>query len=34
MPSAVLEDLIGQMKSLDMDKVHATIAARKAATAG
>lgn len=31
MPADVLEDLIGQVTSLDMDAVHAKIAARKAA---
>lgn len=34
MPAAVLEDLINQVKSLDMDAVRAKIAARKAAAAG
>ena len=33
MPPAMLEDLIGQVKALDMDQVRAEIAARKAATA-
>jgi thioredoxin reductase (NADPH) len=31
MPPAMLEDLIGQVKALDMDKVRAEIDARKAA---
>jgi thioredoxin reductase (NADPH) len=31
MPPAMLEDLINQVKSLDMDQVRAKIAARKAA---
>jgi thioredoxin reductase (NADPH) len=31
MPPAVLEDLISQVKALDLDKVRAEIAARKAA---
>jgi thioredoxin reductase (NADPH) len=31
MPPAMLEDLIGQVKNLDMVKVHAKVAARKAA---
>jgi len=31
MPPAMLEDLISQVKALDMDKVRAEIAARKAA---
>jgi thioredoxin reductase (NADPH) len=31
MPPAVLEDLINQVKNLDMDKVRAKITARKAA---
>ncbi|ORV87521.1 thioredoxin [Mycobacterium interjectum] len=34
MPAAVLEDLISQVKSLDMNAVRAKIAARKAAVAG
>jgi len=34
MPPAVLEDLIRQVKDLDMAQVRAKIAARKAATAG
>ncbi len=34
MPPAVLEDLISQVKSLDMNAVRAKIAARKAAVAG
>ncbi len=34
MPPAVLEDLISQVKSLDMDAVRAKIAARKAAVPG
>ena len=34
MPPAMLEDLINQVKSLDMDQVRAKIAARKAAAAG
>lgn len=34
MPPAALEDLIGQVKALDMEKVRATIAARKAAPTG
>ena len=33
MPPAALEDLIIRVKALDMEKVRATIAARKAATA-
>lgn len=33
MPALVLEDLITQVKALDMDVVRAKIAARKAATA-
>ncbi|POX88727.1 thioredoxin [Mycobacterium kansasii] len=33
LPPAVLENLIGQMKSLDMDTVRAKIAARQAAAA-
>ncbi|KZS58704.1 thiol reductase thioredoxin [Mycobacterium kansasii] len=33
LPPAVLENLIDQMKSLDMDTVRAKIAARRAATA-
>jgi thioredoxin reductase (NADPH) len=33
MPPAALEDLITQVKSLDMDQVRAKIAARKAAAA-
>jgi thioredoxin reductase (NADPH) len=33
MPPAILEDLINQVKSLDMDHVRAKIAARKAAAA-
>ncbi|MDH6193588.1 thioredoxin reductase (NADPH) [Mycobacterium frederiksbergense] len=32
LPPAALEDLISQVKSLDMDRVRATIAARKADT--
>jgi thioredoxin reductase (NADPH) len=32
MPPAMLEDLISQVKALDMDNVRAEIAARKAAT--
>ncbi|OBG35975.1 co-chaperone YbbN [Mycobacterium sp. E3198] len=34
MPADVLEDLINQVKSLDMNAVRAKIAARKAAVAG
>ncbi|OBF48475.1 thiol reductase thioredoxin [Mycobacterium sp. 852002-50816_SCH5313054-b] len=34
MPPAVLEDLISQVKSLDMNAARAKIAARKAAVAG
>lgn len=34
MPAAVLEDLISQVKLLDMSAVRAKIAARKAAVAG
>ncbi len=34
MPPAMLEDLISQVKSLDMNAVRAKIAARKAAVAG
>ncbi|OBH02783.1 MULTISPECIES: co-chaperone YbbN [unclassified Mycobacterium] len=34
MPPAVLEDLISQVKSLDMNAVRAKIAARRAAVAG
>jgi thioredoxin reductase (NADPH) len=33
MPPAILEDLINQVKSLDMDRVRSKIAARKATTA-
>jgi len=32
MPAPVLEELITKVKALDMDEVHAEIAARKAAT--
>jgi len=32
MPPAMLEDLINQVKALNMDDVRAEIAARKAAT--
>jgi thioredoxin-like negative regulator of GroEL len=28
LPSAVLEDLIGQVRALDMDEVHRVVAAR------
>ncbi len=34
MPPAVLEDLIRQVKALDMEEVRAKIAARRAAAAG
>jgi thioredoxin reductase (NADPH) len=33
MPSAVLEDLIGQIRGLDMERVRTEISERKAATA-
>ena len=34
LPAHALEDLIGQVKALDMDEVHAEIAKEKAAQAG
>jgi len=33
LPAAALEDLIGQVRALDMDEVHRAVAARSAASA-
>ena len=33
LPAAALEDLIGQVRALDMDEVHRAVAVRSAATA-